>query len=56
LTDLKIYLLGTIRLERAGQSVEFDTRKADALLAYLGLPEASSGRLLPPCYGPKTIH
>jgi DNA-binding SARP family transcriptional activator len=37
LVDLKIYLLGTIRLERDGAGVEFDTRKADALLAYLAI-------------------
>ena len=37
MAELKIYLLGTIRLERDGQSVEFDTRKANALLAYLAV-------------------
>lgn len=37
MTHLKIRLLGTPRVERDGRLVEFDTRKADALLAYLAL-------------------
>ena len=44
MTDLKIYLLGAIRLERDGNSVEFDTRKADALLAYLAVTGESARR------------
>jgi predicted ATPase len=34
---LKIFLLGTPRLELDGAVVEFDTRKAEALLAYLAV-------------------
>jgi DNA-binding SARP family transcriptional activator len=44
LADLKIYLLGTIRIERDGQSVAFDTRKADALLAYLAVTASPARR------------
>jgi DNA-binding SARP family transcriptional activator len=41
--SLAIYLLGPPRLERDGQPVEVDTRKAIALLAYLALhPERLS--------------
>ena len=34
---LSFYLLGTPRLERAGEPIEINTRKALALLAYLAL-------------------
>ena len=34
---LKLYLLGTPRIERHGKEVSVDTRKATALLAYLAL-------------------
>ena len=34
---LKLYLLGTPRIEREGIDVSVDTRKAIALLAYLAL-------------------
>ena len=37
MTPLKLYFLGPPRLERDGQIVEPDTRKATALLAYLAL-------------------
>lgn len=37
ITTLRLYFLGPPRLERAGQPVEPDTRKATALLAYLAL-------------------
>ena len=36
-TTLAIYLLGPARIERNGNAVEVDTRKAIALLAYLAL-------------------
>ena len=34
---MKLYLLGPPRIEQAGHAVDFDTRKAPALLAYLAL-------------------
>ncbi len=34
---MKLYLLGPPRIEQAGHSVEFDTRKAPAVLAYLAI-------------------
>ena len=34
---MKLYLLGSPRIEQAGHAVDFDTRKAPALLAYLAL-------------------
>jgi DNA-binding SARP family transcriptional activator len=34
---VKLYLLGPPRIEQAGRAVDFDTRKAPALLAYLAL-------------------
>ena len=40
---LKLYLLGTPRVERDGAPIEVDTRKAIALLAYLAV--ASPGGL-----------
>jgi DNA-binding SARP family transcriptional activator len=39
-----LYLLGPPRLERDGKPVEFDTRKATALLAYMALARASHSR------------
>lgn len=41
---VKLYLLGSPRLERDGQIVEMDTRKAMALVAYLALTETSHSR------------
>ena len=35
--SLRLFFLGPPRIERAGQAVEIDTRKATALLAYLAL-------------------
>lgn len=37
MAELRILLLGAPRIERDGVAVEFDTRKATALLAYLGV-------------------
>ena len=34
---MQLYLLGPPRIEQAGHAVDFDTRKAPALLAYLAL-------------------
>ena len=34
---MKLYLLGPPRIEQAGRAIDFDTRKAPALLAYLAL-------------------
>ena len=39
-----LHLLGSPRLERAGQRVEVDTRKAIALMAYLALTRERQGR------------
>jgi len=44
LEKLALYLLGTPRLERDGASIEFDTRKAMALLAYLAVTGEVHGR------------
>ena len=35
--ELRLYLLGSPRLQRRGQAVEMDTRKALALLALVAL-------------------
>lgn len=44
MSHLALYLLGTPRLEKDGKPVEFDTRKAIALLAYLAVTGQSHGR------------
>jgi predicted ATPase len=44
LSSLAFYLLGAPRLEKDGRPVEFDTRKAIALLAYLAVTDQSHGR------------
>ena len=44
MSDLSLFLLGTPRLERDGQPVHLDRRKALALLAYLVLTGQSHGR------------
>jgi hypothetical protein len=44
MTELRLNLFGTPRLEREGARVEIDTRKALALLAYL-----ASTQQQPPC-------
>jgi DNA-binding SARP family transcriptional activator len=44
LANLALYLLGAPRLEKDGKPVEFDTRKAMALLAYLAVTGQSHGR------------
>ena len=36
-TPLRLYLLGSLRLERGGESLTLPTRKAEALCAYLAL-------------------
>ncbi len=41
---LSLYLLGTPRLVRGGKPVEFDTRKATALLAYLAVTQTAHTR------------
>ena len=41
---LKVYLLGAPRIERNGESVKVDTRKAVALLAYLAVTAESHTR------------
>jgi ABC-type oligopeptide transport system substrate-binding subunit/DNA-binding SARP family transcriptional activator len=44
MSKLKLYLLGPPRLERDGISLEFDTRKNMALVAYLGVTGESHTR------------
>ena len=44
MSQLALYLLGAPRLEKDGKPVEFDTRKALALLAYLAVTGQSHGR------------
>ena len=44
MSNLSLYLLGAPRLEKDGKPVEFDTRKALALLAYLAVTAQSHGR------------
>ncbi|MDX1664060.1 MAG: AAA family ATPase [Candidatus Promineifilaceae bacterium] len=44
MTALKLYFLGTPRMERSGQSVEVDTRKAVALAAYLAVGGEAQSR------------
>ncbi len=44
MSDLKLLLLGSPRLERDGQTVEMDTRKALALLAFLAISGGSHAR------------
>lgn len=56
-TTLRLFLLGSPRIERDGDAVRVDTRKAVALLAYLavsGQPQSreSLAELLWPEYGP----
>ncbi|MDQ3962678.1 MAG: tetratricopeptide repeat protein [Actinomycetota bacterium] len=41
-TSLRLYLFGPPRLERAGKTARFDTKKALALLAYLALESPQS--------------
>jgi predicted ATPase/DNA-binding SARP family transcriptional activator len=44
MTSLNIYLLGAPRVERDGQPIEVDTRKAIALLAYLAIAQPSGSQ------------
>ncbi len=44
MTQLKLLLLGSPRMERDGQAVEVDTRKAIALMAYLAVTGQSHSR------------
>lgn len=44
MTQLKLMLLGSPRMERDGQAVEVDTRKAIALMAYLAVTRQSHSR------------
>lgn len=44
MTQLKLMLLGSPRMERDGQTVEVDTRKAIALMAYLAVTAQSHSR------------
>ncbi len=37
MTQLSIYLLGSPRVECNGKSIDLDTRKASALIAYLAI-------------------
>ena len=53
MADLKLFLFGTPRLERGGEAIDVETRKATALLAYLAVSglghtrEALAGMLWP---------
>ena len=53
MADLKLFLFGTPRLERGGEAIDLETRKATALLAYLAVSglghtrEALAGMLWP---------
>lgn len=56
MSDVKLFFLGSPRIEHGGRPVEVDTRKAVALLAYLALTPGHHGRdtlagLLWPEYG-----
>ena len=44
MTQLFIYLLGTLRIERNGASINLDTRKASALIAYLAIAKQRQSR------------
>jgi DNA-binding SARP family transcriptional activator len=44
MTRLNIYLLGTPRLERNGENINLDTRKASALIAYLAIAKQRQSR------------
>ncbi len=44
MTDQALYLLGAPRLEKDGENIAFDTRKAIALLAYLSVTGGVHGR------------
>src|SRR5215467_7624187 len=44
MTQLFIYLLGTLRIERNGANVDLDTRKASALIAYLAIVKQRQSR------------
>ena len=57
MSQLRVMLLGSPRVERDGRVVTFDTRKATALLAYLAVTERAHSRdnlagLLWPTYDP----
>src|SRR5215467_8642504 len=44
MTQLNIYLLGFPRFERDGQTIDLDTRKASALIAYLTIAKQRQSR------------
>src|SRR5215467_13398821 len=44
MTQLFIYLLGTLRIERHGVNIDLDTRKASALIAYLAIAKQRQSR------------
>ena len=44
MTQLSIYLLGSPRVECNGKSIDLDTRKASALIAYLAITKQRQSR------------
>jgi len=61
MADLKLFLFGTPRLERGGEAIDVETRKATALLAYLAVTgqgharEALAGLLWPDFDQPRAL-
>ena len=61
MAELKLFLFGTPRLERGGEAIDLETRKAMALLAYLAVTgqgharEALAGLLWPDFDPPRAL-